>query len=147
MISLQIESWDEFWGSGAQLTYNSYNETGEGLEFNPDTEAYSRLYDQGRLVILTVRDDGAMIGYLITVVIAHLHSRMIKSAFEEGLYLAPEYRKGTLGIRVIKFMEEVLKSLGVRRVYYTNRPQRDLSKLYARLGAKCVAEQWAKNLE
>lgn len=147
MLSMQIEDWKTFWADGAQLTYNSYAETGEGLSFDPDVSGYGDLYNAGRMVILTVRDDGNMVGYLLMIVMQHLHSKTIRTAFEEGMYLTPLYRKGTTGVLMIKFMERVLGTLGVTRVYFTNRPQRDLSSLYRRLGCEIVAEQWAKNLE
>lgn len=147
MITMQVEPWDTFWQDGAQLTYNSYAETGEGLVFDPDVSGYRDLYTNGRLIVLTVRDDRTMVGYLMFVVMQHFHARSIRTAFEEGLYLAPEYRKGTLGIRLLNLAEAMLRTLDCGRVYYTNRPQRDLSKLYSRRGLTKIAEQWVKELQ
>lgn len=144
---MQAEPWTDFWRDGAQLIYNMYKETGEGIPFDPDVSGYGDLYDKGRLLVLTVRDDGTMIGYVIFVVLQHFHSRTWRAAFEEGLHLTQEYRKGTLGIRMLAFAEMVLTELGVRRVYLTERPQVAVDKLYLRRGYKLVARQWAKNLE
>jgi GNAT superfamily N-acetyltransferase len=147
MITMQSEPWTNFWRDGAQLVYNAYAEVGEGLPFDPDVSGYGDLYDKGRLLVLTVRDDGVMIGYTIFVVLQHFHSKTLRSAFEEGLYLTPERRKGTLGVQLLVFAEAVLVQLGVGRVYMTERLALPLERLYVRRGYKLIARQWAKNLE
>lgn len=147
MISFNVENWTDFWKEGQVLAALAYVEVGEGLSFSPDVSGYENLYEGGHLVILTAREDGNMIGYLLMVVRKHFHSTGIKAGTEEAMYLKPEKRIGTTGIRMMKIMEVVLKSLGVQRVYYTSRPQRDLSRLYSRLGFSPVASIFAKNLE
>lgn len=148
MIAMQVEDWATLWNDGQELMRENHKETGdEGLEFDPDAEGYQALYDQGRLVVLTVRDDQTLVGYLAFVILNHFHSRKVKCAFEELFYLSPKYRKGRLGIDVMNFAERVLPVLKVGRVYYTSRPQRELTKLFQRRSMSLIASMWAKDLE
>ena len=73
--------------------------------------------------IVTLRDDGKLVGYSVFFIQEHLHHPEIKQAMSDSLYLDEKYRKGRLGIELIKKGEKYLHSLGVKRVlYYAKMP-------------------------
>ncbi len=82
------------------------------IEFLPDYEAYYALDEAGALQIVTVRKDGAIIGYYISFVYTHPHYKENKFAQNDILFIHPEYRKGTIAYRMFKFAENELKKIG-----------------------------------
>lgn len=141
-----IESWDSFWKDGQELAKANWEMTGEGTVFEPDTDSYRSMYLDGNMVILTVREDGKMLGYLLMILRSSLQSKSIRIAGEEGLYLDPVARRGTIGIQMIKMMNQVLKSLGVEHVYYSSRPIREITPIFQRLGFTKVLTRYKGTL-
>jgi GNAT superfamily N-acetyltransferase len=101
---------------------------------SPDYEAYKRLADAGMLRCITVRADGEMIGYAVFFIRPHMHYSTCKTAFEDLYYIRPDYRKGRVGIRLFKYAEDVLKSIGVNRIIMHTKIHMDNSKLFEYLG-------------
>lgn len=141
-----IESWDSFWRDGRELAKANWEGTGESLPFEPDIDRYREMWKGGQMVILTVREDGKMLGYLLMILRSSLQSKSVRIAGEEGFYLDLSARKGTIGIQMIKMMNQVLKSLGVEYVYYSSRPIREISPIFTRLGFTKVLTRYKGTL-
>jgi GNAT superfamily N-acetyltransferase len=75
---------------------------------------YHNVENAGGLKVYTVRVDGALIGYCAFFVQQHLHYGTSKQAMQDVIYIDPAYRKGRLGLRLIKFCEEQLREEGVQ---------------------------------
>ena len=112
----------------------------------PDYEAYGRLYIAGMLRCITVRDDGALIGYASFTVQPHLHYKTCKTAFEDIYFLKKEYRKGRLGIRLFQFAEKELRNEGVNRIVMHTKIHLDNSSLFEYLGYKLTDKLYTKIL-
>jgi GNAT superfamily N-acetyltransferase len=112
----------------------------------PDYDAYKRLANAGMLRCITVRADEELIGYIIFVVQPHLHYMTCKTAFEDIYYIHPDFRKGRVGIRLFKYAEEVLRSIGVNRVIMHTKIHMDNSKLFEYLGYKWTDKLFTKIL-
>jgi GNAT superfamily N-acetyltransferase len=112
----------------------------------PDYDAYKRLADAGMLRCITVRADEELIGYIIFIVQPHLHYMTCKTAFEDIYYVRPDFRKGRVGIRLFKYAEEVLRSIGVNRVIMHTKIHMDNSKLFEYLGYKWTDKLFTKIL-
>ena len=112
----------------------------------PDYDAYKRLADAGMLRCITVRADEELIGYIIFIVQPHLHYMTCKTAFEDIYYIHPDFRKGRVGIRLFKYAEEVLRSIGVNRVIMHTKIHMDNSKLFEYLGYKWTDKLFTKIL-
>lgn len=80
-------------------------------------------------------DDKDIIGYSFYIMFRHLHYNM-KVAQQDILYLHPDYRKGTTGIKLIKYSEKILKECGVEYITHSTKRNRDASKLFEYLGYK-----------
>jgi GNAT superfamily N-acetyltransferase len=102
----------------------------------PDYEAYERLGKAGMLRCITCRLDGVLIGYIVFTINPHLHYKSCLTAFEDVYYLAKEYRKGRLGIRLFQYAEKVLKAIGVNRIIMHTKVHMDNSRLFEYLEYK-----------
>lgn len=78
----------------------------------PDTEAYQRLSDQGVLVVVTLRAESKLQGYVIGFLYNSLHHKKIPCGFGDSIYIEPEYRSHTWA--VAKRFEEEMKTLGAQ---------------------------------
>ena len=79
------------------------------VKLDPDFDRYQSIEEMGSLRIFTVRDDGKLIGYFISFIMPHIHYRNTVYALNDILYLAPEYRGGTIGYRMFKLVMKDLK--------------------------------------
>ena len=141
-------AWPELVDELAVLLPLHYDELCVTKEFplDPDYEAYSRLWDAGMLRCITVRAGQELIGYVIFVVQPHLHYKACKTAFEDVYFLRKDHRKGTVGVRMFKYAEKVLRSIGVNRIIMHTKVHMDNSKLFEYLGYKWTDKLFTKIL-
>ncbi len=88
---------------------------GGAMDFNRD--ALLALEDAGAVRCYTARDDGTLVGYLIYLGDESLYQRGQKIVRDLGLYVAPEFRKGTTAVRLMRFAEDDLREAGVAEVF------------------------------
>lgn len=77
----------------------------------PYVESYKRLAEAGSLVLMTLRDEGKLKGYVVGFAYRSLHHGKILGGIGDSIYIEPEYRSYT-AIVAEKFEQE-LGSLGV----------------------------------
>lgn len=112
-----------------------------------DYGSYLKLEANGLLRIYTVRNSN-LIGYAIFVVAKSLHYNDSLQARQDVLYLAPEFRRGRIGIRFIDWCDEQLKAEGVQVVYHHVKDAAPaLGILLARRGYTLVDHIYAKRLD
>lgn len=80
------------------------------FEVEPDVEAYQRSSD--RMVVVTLRDDRILKGYVIGFTYHSMHHKKILCALGDSIYIEPEYRSYT-GVLAAKF-EQAMKDLDVQ---------------------------------
>lgn len=100
----------------------------------PDWGRYEHLEATRSLPIYTARSDGKLVGYSVFLLSYHLHYRNTLVAANDILYLAPEQRRGTTGLRLIKHSEAELKKLGVERIMWHVKFAHDFRAILHRLG-------------
>lgn len=71
---------------------------------------------EGRLVQLTARADGVLVGHMRMYVMRSRHTRK-RIASEDTMYLLPEFRAGRNALRLLEFMEACMAALGVTGIY------------------------------
>jgi GNAT superfamily N-acetyltransferase len=102
---------------------------------NPDYEAYAKIEKAGLTRVYTARDDSnKLIGYAVFFVKGNLHYKQSLVATEDIIYVAQEYRRGTIGTRLIKFCDDELRKLGVQVVSHHVKFDHDWSKILLRMG-------------
>jgi len=109
------------------------------IKLNPDYDQYERLFRVGTLKMITARIDDKLIGYCICMIRPHIHYRDSLTATNDIFYIDPDYRQGTTGIKLFKYMETLLKSYGVQRIMMMTKTHKDVGKIFERLGY-CQAE-------
>jgi len=116
MIRYAVETLDECLEELKPLLHKHYEEIAmyqDRIEFDPDYEAYYRLEEAGALHIVTVRDDGEIVGYYVSFVHAHMHYKQDKFSVNDILFIDEAYRGSTVGYRLIKYVEKKLREIGV----------------------------------
>jgi len=78
----------------------------------PDADQYKTLQAAGGLLIITVRDEGVLVGYLIGILYRSLHHRHITCALGDSMYLKPEYRFSHAA-SVASLFERELTAIGI----------------------------------
>ena len=120
--TLTVRHWEE-------IAHNK-----ELIKLDPDWEMYRILGAKGVIHFTSARKDGELVGYQVYSVMPHMHYKSSLTASSDVLYLAPEYRKGRTGIRLMQAAEKNLKALGVQRVLQNVKLSNDWGAILEMLG-------------
>jgi hypothetical protein len=112
------------------------------IKLEPNWNTYSRLADQGALRVYTARKSGELVGYFVCIVMPSLHYMRHLFANNDILFLKKSERKGTAGIRLIKFAIEELKKDGVTLINVNVKKKQDFGKVLEHLDFEHVEDLW-----
>lgn len=104
------------------------------IALDPVWERYAALERQGSFALFTARDGGRLIGYSAFYVQNHIHYTDTIVAANDVLFLHPDYRKGSAGIKLIKFSEQQLQAQGVNKITWHVKFSKDFRPILHRLG-------------
>lgn len=130
-----------------ELFYNHWEEIAvnkDKIKLNPDWSFYETVYTSGNLGIYTVRDKEKLIGYFIVIAKPHPHYKDHLFAVNDILYLDPKYRKGLVGYKMMKFVEEDLKKMGVSVLAVNTKVHKPFDPLMERLGFDLTERVYTK---
>ena len=115
----------------------------------PDRDLYERIENAGNLRVFTVRVAGALVGYCILTVGTNPHYTAVRMAHQDVLFLLPEFRRGGVGIALLRTVERDLRAEGVQCIAQRTKARRDLhlGPLFARLGYAEMDQVWLKRLD
>lgn len=113
---------------------------------SPDWDVYRAIDAAGGFHTVTARDSGKLVGYSIYVVSKNLHYASVYQAETDVFYLAPSYRKGLAGVRLLKFSEKTLKEKGVNKVISKAKLHNQVGKLLEMIGYNPIETVYAKKL-
>lgn len=99
------------------------------IKLNPCWGTYGELERSGSLKIFTARDNGKLVGYFVVVVSKHMHYKDHLFANNDIVFVAKEYRKGFVGVNLIKFAEKCLKEDGVSVMTINTKVHQPFDKL------------------
>ncbi len=116
------------------------------IPLDPDWDQYYNLFMMGKLKIISARKGGKLIGYAIYIVNHNLHYKGSLQAVQDVLFLDEEYRRGTLGTKLIKKADEILQTMGVDVVIHHVKVAHDFSKILERQGYTLVEKILSKRL-
>ncbi len=146
-IQYQIESFIGIKDETAPLFKRHYDEGCQDkdvIKLDMNYEAYAQIEGFGRLHTVTVRCNGALIGYHVSIVMPHIHHRKSVSAFVDIYYLLPEHRKGWTGLGMFRFAEKSLKKIGVQCIYTACKLDHDIDPLLKRLRYRAIERSYSK---
>lgn len=131
------------------LLDNHYQELSvtKHYKLNPCFDLYKANEKNGKCRVILCKNDNEIIGYIIFFIDVNLHYKDCLLATEDIYYLKPEYRKGRTGIKMFKFAEEYLKSLGVNMIKYSTKVHSDNSKLFEYLGFSFTEKVYIKTIK
>lgn len=116
------------------------------LEVN--TQRYIDLENQNGLRVFTVRKNGELIGYTAFFVTNNPHYNSSKQALQDVIYIAPEHRRGSLGIKLIQHSENALRKEGVQVIaQHAKIAHPALGKILERNGYTAVDVLYTKRLD
>lgn len=138
MITYQLERFDDFYPEAKALLARHWEEIALNRDTVPldvDIAGYRTLEACGELHLMTVRADGAMIGYHSSIVKPHLHYNSTLTAFVDVYYLVPEQRdKPRVALRLFREAEKSLKARGAKLIIQTTKLHSDKSKFLRFMG-------------
>jgi GNAT superfamily N-acetyltransferase len=139
MIEYKEETYEQVIDEIKPLLENHYEEIAldkDVIKLNPDYDMYKKLCNSKSMRIITARDDGKLVGYLIALIKYHLHYKDSLTAIDDIFYVDKSYRKGLTGVKLFIKTEEILKKYGVQRVVLNTKLHHDVGAIFDRLGYK-----------
>lgn len=130
------DDYDEFFAAVTELSVGHWQETEAAFSARPpepNRDIYTALADAGALIIMTVTDGEALVGYASAVISPHPHYDMLV-AQHDTLYLAPAYRLGSLGLRLMSAIEREAVARGAERMMWHAKPGSTFARLVERMG-------------
>lgn len=120
MIKYSVEKLDDVYAEFERaLMPDHWRECAEhkdDVPLLPDYEAFKQAENNGLLLIITVRDEGALIGYWAGFVRKHIHYKSTVTAHTDIFYLQPAYR-ARCARGLFKFLHAELKTRNVVKVF------------------------------
>lgn len=114
-----------------------------GLPLNPDYAAMLADEHAGQLIQFTVRKGAELVGNLRMYVGTSRHSGT-KFASEDTLYLCPHVRGGSTALTLMRYVETVLRAIGVREIRCDSKLVNNADVLMRRMGYEAVAIKFVK---
>lgn len=116
------------------------------IKLNPNWEGYAELDRAGMLRFFTARQDGELIGYFLLIVSRSLHYKDHLFANNDILFLHPDHRKGTAGLRLIRFAEQSLRDEGVSLMNVNTKIHAPFDVIMQRMGFNLIERIYSKYL-
>lgn len=88
-----------------------------GQKMNPDYEAGLADEQAGKLLQLTARHQGVLVGNIRMYLHAKSRHTGLPFAAEDTVYLLPEFRGGLYALRFLEYMEDCMWALGMKGIY------------------------------
>lgn len=115
-ITYQYEELEDIKFEIQPLLYEHWEEIAmykDKVELAPDWVRYQAMADAGNLHIVTVRDNGILVGYFITLIVKGLHYKYTTYGMNDIVLIKPEYRNSGVGKKLFETVEASLKEKGV----------------------------------
>lgn len=151
-VSMQPELIKPLWPELEPLLVRHKDEIAHypDIALNVWKEKYEEAEASGLLRVFTARSvpEFQLIGYEIAWCGPNLHYRDSLQARQDVLYLAPEWRRGGLGQRLVRYADQRLKDFGAQVNYHHVKIAHPaLGKLLERDGYEAVEIIYAKRLD
>lgn len=116
----------------------------EHIKLNPDWKQYARLDSINALRVYTARSGKRLVGYFVVIISKNLHYQDHLFAANDVIFLAKTHRKGTTGIRLIKYAEEQLKAEGISVMVVNTKAHQPFDKILERQGFELTERVYSK---
>lgn len=137
MITYQLEDWATYFQDCQALWVEHYDEiavTKDKMPMRPDVETYVALEQMGRLQIITAREAGRMLGYVVSVIRPHMHYADVLTGYEDAYFLTKSHRRGMTGVKLIREAVKHMQAVGCQKVFFMTKASLDMGRIFERLG-------------
>ena len=130
------------------LLRDHYNELIDDpdIPLSPDLSRYYAMAGANLIHIVTARSEGELVGYTVNLLMRGLHYSTKIFATNDLVFVRKDFRKGVVGIRLLKVMEEELKKLGVHYICMHVKPFPDFGPVLKRMGYGVWETIWKKQI-
>lgn len=146
-MSIQVETVESVRDDINELIYLHWDEIAlnkDKIKLAPDWETYELLDKLGKLSIVTIRENGKLIGYCIEIMNKHMHYKNNIFAMNDIFFIHPDYRKSMKGVRLFKAVEKNLIKHGVDVWVVHIKTHMSAAPLLKRMGFGLIEENYSK---
>lgn len=150
MIRFQEERWADFVKDAAALFPLHWKELSVSQDHyghDCDYPKYQSMDAMDMLHIVTLRDDGRLVGYAVNFIITHIHYASAGlMSLTDMYFVIPAYRRAGNGAKMFAFMESCLKKRGVVQMHTSCKVHQDHTEMLEALGWKFTDKTFMKYL-
>lgn len=110
------------------------------VPLKPDYARYIALEELGIMCTVVLRENGVAIGYVIGLISPHLHYMSCLTYIMDILFVAPDKRQATGGMKLMAALLKELKRRGVQRAVFNTKVHHNISSLFIKFGGKHIEE-------
>lgn len=114
------------------------------VELLPEYGHYIQAENEGRLLLVTLRAEGRLVGYWVQFIAPELHYRTCLGSKMDIWWIHPDCHKGKAALTLGRTVEKELKRRGVQRWYVGEKLHSPCGRLYALLGLEPVETYYSK---
>lgn len=147
MITCHVESFMERLPELKVLLPLHYEELAlnkDHVPLSPQYDLYEIYEREGKLLFVTLREAGELVGYFIGTIAPGLHYSTCLTCIMDIFYVRKDKRTGSAGVRLFRFVEKELRRRSVQRWFMGSKIHADASALFKRIGAKPVEVFYSK---
>lgn len=147
-LTFAVEPWSAMIDEAKPMLQRHWEELAldkDQIALAPDWIRYQNLEASGALSVVTVRENGTLVGYSWMIIQRGLHYSGTLEAYMDIYWIAPEVRGRYGGIRLFRAVENELRRRGVKRVHVGSKLHRDSSRLFKALNYQPI-EIWFSKL-
>ncbi len=147
MLTTQVETW-----SGAveelkllfPLHYDRLALEQDRVPLDPQYEVYAAFEKAGVLSLVTLRSDGELVGYWVSMVAPGLHYATCLTATMDIWFIHPDHAGRTAALRLIRAVEDEMKRRGVQRWFAGEKLHAPCGRLYEAMGMEKIETTYSK---
>jgi len=149
MITAQVEPFMQNVEELKTLLDTHYQELAlnkEHVPLSPQWHVYDAREKAGELCFVTLRENGALIGYIILFVAPGLHYSTCLTAIMDIAFCSPDFRDpfGKGFLMMIDCAEKELKRRGVKRWFMGTKLHKDIGVMFRRRKFEAVEKTYCK---
>lgn len=122
------------------LHWNELALNKDKVPLKPDYDRYIALEELGIMCTVVLRENGVAIGYVIGLISPHLHYMSCLTYIMDILYVSPDKRQSTGGMKLMTTLLKELKRRGVQRAVFNTKVHHNISPLFIKFGGKHIEE-------
>lgn len=147
MITAQVEEFLPFLEEVKPLLQGHWDELAlnkDKVPLDPQYDEYARRAMDGRAHVVTLRQQGQLVGYFVGFIAPGMHYKTCLTYIMDIFYVHPSARGNGGGKLMVDTLEKELKRRGVQRTYMGTKCHKDAGWMFEQLGYEKVEVYYSK---